>query len=221
MDLSREIDLIERVGEGVKDWEDMAAFLNHAVIVSKLAGRVARQLGEPEAFCREMEIAGILHDIGKLRVAAYLYGTQTERLHVSRLKHVRMHPSLGHDILRSAGGYSENLISCIACHHENYDGTGYPNHLHGEEIPFGARILRVCDMFAALVSNRNYRAAFSVDAALEIMIDEIKSFDMRVFLAFLSVVHAEDFARIEAYIATARCYKKQPMGGQSERQSNT
>lgn len=206
MDLSREIGLIERVSADIKERQDMVAFMNHAVIVSRLAGRVARELGESEEFCREMEIAGMLHDIGKLRVAAYIYGPQSESMHVSRIKHVRMHPSLGNDLLRGEGGYSEKLISYIACHHENYDGTGYPNHLEGEEIPYGARILRVCDMFAALVSNRNYRAAFSVDTAIEMMIDEVKNFDMRVFLAFLSVVHAEDFGTIEAYIAKARSY---------------
>ncbi len=205
MELSREIKLIERISADTVVSKDMVSFLNHGTIVSMLAGRIARELGEPEEFCEEMEIAGMLHDIGKLRVASYLYG-EDEELHVSRLKHVRMHPSLGNDVLRSEGIYSERLISYIASHHENYDGTGYPNHLEGEEIPYGARILRVCDMFAALVANRSYRAAFSIDAAIDIMIHEVKNFDMRIFLAFLSVVHTEDFGPIEAYIARARKY---------------
>ena len=74
-------------------------------------------------------------------------------------------------------------------HHENYDGTGYPENLAGEEIPIGGRILRVCDVFAALSSDRPYRTAFDVATVVELMIDEIKNFDMEVFLTFQRVIH--------------------------------
>ena len=84
------------------------------------------------------------------------------------------------------------ILKSILYHHENYDGTGYPANLSGEEIPLGARILRVCDTFSALVSNRPYRSAFDKDTAVELMIDEIKNFDVGVFLAFQRVIHQED-----------------------------
>ena len=77
-------------------------------------------------------------------------------------------------------------------HHENYDGSGYPENLRGEDIPIGARILRVADVFSALVSDRTYRSAFDADIAVELMIDEVKNFDMEVFLAFQRVVHDID-----------------------------
>lgn len=204
MGLEREIELIKSASVDIRDEQDMVAFLDHCTIVSMLVERVARELGEPEEFCRQLRVAGMLHDIGKLRVATYIYGKSPDRLHVSRLRYVRMHPMLGIDMLREAGDYSDELISCIASHHENYDGTGYPQHLEGEEIPYGARILRICDSFAALVSNRSYRAAFSVEAAVDIMIHEVKNYDMKIFLAFLSVVHSDDFEEIGKSIARAR-----------------
>ncbi len=74
-------------------------------------------------------------------------------------------------------------------HHENFDGTGYPDNLKGGKIPRGARILRVCDVFCALTSDRPYRSAFSPGAAVRLMIDEIKDYDMRVFLTFQRVIH--------------------------------
>ena len=83
-------------------------------------------------------------------------------------------------------------------HHENYDGTGYPANLYQDEIPFGARVLRVCDTFAALTSDRPYRKAFDFESAVELMIEESKNFDMLVFLAFLRVIHREDFEEMMA-----------------------
>ena len=85
--------------------------------------------------------------------------------------------------------YSETVLQSILYHHENYDGSGYPSNLSGDSIPLGARILRVCDVYAALISDRPYRKAFDVSSVIELMIDEIKNFDMEVFLAFQRVVH--------------------------------
>ena len=81
-------------------------------------------------------------------------------------------------------------------HHENYDGTGYPGNLYGENIPIGARILRVSDVFSALISDREYRSAFDVETAVEMMIDEVENFDMKIFLAFQRVVHEVDIEKI-------------------------
>ena len=74
-------------------------------------------------------------------------------------------------------------------HHEKWNGKGYPEGLKEYSIPLEARILRVCDVFAALISDRPYRKAFDVDTAMELMIEDIRHFDMKVFLAFQRVVH--------------------------------
>ncbi|MBR6019749.1 MAG: HD domain-containing protein [Lachnospiraceae bacterium] len=182
---------------------DLRDFYAHGEIVSELAVLVAKTLGEDEHFCNDIAVAGMLHDIGKLELADVIYGHRDDILAVERSKYVRMHPTLGIDVLRKEGGYSEEIISFIANHHENCDGTGYPHHIEGDEIPYGAKILRVCDVFAALVSNRTYRAAFSVDTAVEMMIDDVCEYDMRVFLAFLKVVYGPEFASVQALIDRA------------------
>ena len=105
---------------------------------------------------------------------------------------MRMHPRLGYEILIRYD-FSDFIIESILYHHENYDGSGYPENLAGDSIPIGGRILRVCDVYAALTSERPYRQAFDQDTALELMIDEVKNFDMKVFLAFQRVIHEEDF----------------------------
>ena len=167
---------------------DLSAELNHGVVVSNLAYAVATEMGRDEAFCYQMAIAGMLHDIGKLKLTGYINGQERDPLLIEELKYVRMHSSLGYEELKEQG-YSDIVLQSILYHHENYDGSGYPSNLSGDSIPLGARILRVCDVYAALSSDRPYRKAFDVSTVIELMIDEIKNFDMEVFLAFQRVVH--------------------------------
>ena len=167
---------------------DLSAELNHGVVVSNLAYAVAAEMGRDEAFCYQMAIAGMLHDIGKLKLTGYINGQERDPLLIEELKYVRMHSSLGYEELKEQG-YSDIVLQSILYHHENYDGSGYPSNLSGDSIPLDARILRVCDVYAALSSDRPYRKAFDVSTVIELMIDEIKNFDMEVFLAFQRVVH--------------------------------
>nr|WP_296085356.1 HD domain-containing phosphohydrolase [uncultured Blautia sp.] len=167
---------------------DLSAELNHGVVVSNLAYAVAVEMGLDEEFCYQMAIAGMLHDIGKLKLTGYINGQERDPLMIEELKYVRMHSSLGYEELKDQG-YSDIALQSILYHHENYDGSGYPSNLSGDSIPLGARILRVCDVYAALSSDRPYRKAFDVSTVIELMIDEIKNFDMEVFLAFQRVVH--------------------------------
>ena len=167
---------------------DLSDELKHGIVVSNLAYAVAAELGRDEEFCYQMAIAGMLHDIGKLKLTDYINGQEHDPLLIEELKYVRMHSSLGYEELKGQG-YSDLVLQSILYHHENYDGTGYPSNLRENSIPLGARILRVCDVYAALSSDRPYRKAFDVSTVIELMIDEIKNFDMEVFLAFQRVVH--------------------------------
>ena len=167
---------------------DLSAELNHGIAVSNLAYAVAKELGQEEEFCYQLAIAGMLHDIGKLKLTGYINGQERDPLLIEELKYVRMHSTLGYEELRDQD-YSEIVLQSILYHHENYDGTGYPSNLSGDSIPLGARILRVCDVYAALISDRPYRKAFDISTVIELMIDEIKNFDMEVFLVFQRVVH--------------------------------
>ena len=179
-------------GETINEYlsEDLSAGLLHAMCVSDLAAKLARELGLTEDQIQEIALAGMVHDIGKLKISRYIYGRQEDTMRIEETQYIRRHAQLGEQILRKQG-FSDNICNMVLYHHENYDGSGYPFNLRGEEIPLGARILRVCDVFAALIADRPYQKAFDINTAIRLLIDEVKNFDMRVFLAFQSVVHTQ------------------------------
>ena len=184
---------VQKINENTQDRileMDFSAELKHGVVVSNLAYDVAKELGLGEEECYQLAIAGMLHDIGKLKLTGYINGQESDPLVIEELKYVRMHSTLGYEELKGQG-YSDFVLQSILYHHENYDGSGYPSNKAGKEIPIGARILRVCDVYAALTSDRPYRKGFDMGTVMELMIDEVKNFDMQVFLAFQRVVHKE------------------------------
>lgn len=166
----------------------------HGICVSNLAYYIGKELGLEDEYCDMLAMSGMVHDIGKVKLYAYLYGGD-ETLNVEKLKYIRMHSKLGYDIL-SKKGFSNEILEAVLYHHENYDGSGYPENLSGENIPLSARILRVSDVFAALITDRTYRKAFDINTAIELMIDEVKNFDMKIFLAFMRVIHNVDINKI-------------------------
>lgn len=177
---------------------DVAKEITHGICVSNLAWRVGKRLSLSEDMCYNLAVAGFLHDIGKLEMAKYMNTGKYNREHtlrVEEMRYVRTHPALSYALLNEKG-YPEQLTEWILYHHENYDGSGYPANKSGDDIPLGARVLRVCDVFAALTANRPYRKAFDVKTAVELMIAEVKNFDMKVFLAFLQVVNSDEIQDI-------------------------
>lgn len=167
---------------------DFKSGISHGILVGNLTCQLALKLGVPESEAYEYKIAGLVHDVGKLKLAEYLYGRNADALSIEEVKYMRMHSKISHDFLMQFD-FSKTVLETVLRHHECYDGSGYPDNLVGEEIPFGARILRVADEFAALISDRPYRRAFDVDTAVDIMIEEIKNLDMRVFIAFQQLIH--------------------------------
>lgn len=164
--------------------------MRHGIEVSNLAKMIAEEMGESEEVIKDLEIAGILHDIGKLKLTKYMYSE--DGLIVEQMKYVRQHTKQSSEIVKAAG-YGDRIAQAVYYHHENCDGSGYPDNLHKDEIPKLAKILRVCDVFIALTTDRSYRKAFDPKTALEIMIDEVVDYDMNVFLAFQRVLHRHVF----------------------------
>lgn len=175
---------------------DFAEAISHGMIVSELAVLVSRELGMDEGFCRNIAIAGFLHDIGKLRMSEELHLDRSKAMVVEKMKYVRMHPTFSRDILFD-NHFEFDICNIVYHHHENNDGSGYPTNISQEDIPVGARIIRVCDVYAALISTRSYREAFSEKMAIQLMIEEAKHFDMKIFLAFMRVVHSENYSKVE------------------------
>ena len=168
-------------------WYSLSEHLAHGMDVSNLAYEIAREMGVSEEDCHELARAGMIHDIGKVTLMGEpeLEGNP---LVVEEMHYVRLHPHKGY-LVALENGYSDTVCESILYHHENYDGSGYPYRLEGRNIPMGARILRVSDVFCALTSDRPYRKAFDEETGVRLMIGEIKNYDMKVFLAFQRVIH--------------------------------
>lgn len=116
-----------------------------------------------------MELACPMHDVGKVGVADSILLKPGPLTADERAKMER-HTEIGHQILSGSGGELLELGATIALtHHERFDGTGYPRGLRGNEIPLEGQIAAIADVFDALTSERPYRPAFSMDAALEMM----------------------------------------------------
>lgn len=170
---------------------DMEDAIRHGMCVSHLAAKLAKEAGYDEEIIHQAAVAGILHDIGKLRITPYIYGRQQDTMRIEEMRYMRLHSKLGAEIAEKEG-YGKEIQEIILYHHENYDGTGYPYRLRGEEIPLGARIIRICDVFVALISERAYRKAFEPDAAITMVIEEVRHFDMKLFLAFQRLLNTSD-----------------------------
>lgn len=169
---------------------DFKSGIKHGVLVANLTYALAKEYGMSEAEAYELKVAAMVHDIGKLKLSEYLYGRTNESLPEEEKKYMSMHSKISYDVLKKYD-YSDNIMEVVLSHHECYDGSGYPNGLVGEDIPIGARILKVTDEFAALISDRPYRKAFDIDTAVSIMIDEVKNFDMKAFILFQRLIHEE------------------------------
>ena len=178
--------------------EDVYDNIDHAELVAILVRLLCTQMELPLDFQHQVVMAAYLHDIGKLRLSKNLYGRDKNALQIEETKYMRMHANVGADMLRECG-FTPEICNAVHHHHENYDGSGYPSNLSAEKIPLEARILRVCDVFAALISDRPYRKGFDVETAMDLMIEDIKSFDMKIFLEFMKVFHSEDMLQVTHY----------------------
>ena len=136
----------------------------HVERVQYYAAALARRLDLPDLDRQAVEIAALLHDIGKLAVPEHIL-SKPGPLTPDERKKMQMHAQIGAEIV-SAVPFPCPVAPLVRSHHERWDGTGYPSGLRGEQIPIGARILSVVDCFDALTSERPYRPAVSTDAAI-------------------------------------------------------
>ena len=113
--------------------------LQHGMMVSILAGELARKAGLSEEQCHELSIAGLLHDIGKLEMAKYVYQKGQKPLTIEEIKYVRLHPTLGYAIT-SQNHYSDFIIKSILYHHENYDGRNSTIFVNNVPVHFATAV---------------------------------------------------------------------------------
>ena len=161
----------------------------HVSSVAELAAETALRLELSREEVDEIRRAGALHDVGKLAIPESIL-QKPGRLDETECQFVRKHPAIGERILGAAPALAK-VGTLVRATHERWDGGGYPDKLRGEEIPLGARIVTVCDAFAAMTSERPYRAARTVDEALaELRRCAGSQFDAKVVEAFDAVIEA-------------------------------
>ena len=149
-----------------------------------------------------LNFAGHLHDIGKIGIRDDIL-LKPGRLSTEEFEKIKQHPVIGANILEQLGLW-ENERLIIRCHHERFDGTGYPDGLKQTEIPFLARILSVADVYDAIASDRAYRKKMEESVILKIMSDGSGSqFDPDIIAAFMQ---AYKDGLIQKYMQTGQIH---------------
>jgi HD-GYP domain-containing protein (c-di-GMP phosphodiesterase class II) len=159
---------------------------SHSRTVGRLCAMLAEQLGLPSESIERIEMAGRLHDIGKIGVPNAVL-QKPGPLGATEMAHVRTHPEIGAEVLSGSG--LEDLRSWVVAHHERPDGRGYPLGLKSDEIPIEAKIIAVADAFQAMTADRVYRPGMGNKAArVELLRCAGTQFDPRVIAAFMAVL---------------------------------
>jgi HD-GYP domain-containing protein (c-di-GMP phosphodiesterase class II) len=162
----------------------------HSTRLAEWALRVARSLQIPEKDLFQIEVAALLHDIGKIGVPDAIL-RKPSRLTPEEKAIMDKHPEFSWSILRMLPGLEQASLLALH-HHENYDGTGYPGRLKGEEIPLGSRIVSVIDAFDAMISNRPYRQGLPPEEAVRRLVaDSVTQFDPIVVQCFIPICRAD------------------------------
>jgi putative nucleotidyltransferase with HDIG domain len=159
----------------------------HSFRVTQTAVKIAEVMNCTDRDMESLKIAGMLHDVGKIAIPDNVL-LKPDRLTFEEYSIIKTHPDVGEQILRPILLFDQER-KIIMCHHERWDGKGYPGGLAGEDIPFLSRILAVADSFDAMTNNRPYRSAMPLDKA----VDELKKnkdtqFEGRLVDAFLSIL---------------------------------
>uniref|UniRef100_A0A7C4KJ64 HD domain-containing protein n=1 Tax=Anaerolinea thermolimosa TaxID=229919 RepID=A0A7C4KJ64_9CHLR len=160
---------------------------NHTRRVTELTVRLARELGMSEEQIRHVRRGALLHDIGKLGVPDAIL-SKVDALTAEEWEIMRRHPQMAYEML-SPIEYLRAALDIPYCHHEKWDGSGYPRGLKGEEIPLAARMFALADVYDALTSDRPYRKAWSRARALNYLREQAgKHFDPNLVEVFFSLL---------------------------------
>ena len=162
----------------------------HSRSVVVLSHQVAEVLRLNDAELRDIDFGALLHDVGKISVPSEIIN-KPSRLTDGEMDLMRAHTIAGESMLTRIGGVLEEAGVVVRTHHERYDGKGYPDGLAGEEIPIAARVIAACDAFNAMTTDRPYRKAMPVAAAIaELKRESGKQFDPQVVEALVQVVES-------------------------------
>ena len=177
-------ELIRRLAR-VMELHESSAVGNRVMRLSQYAKLIAQAAGAKQAICDMMMKAAPLHDIGKLGVPSEIL-RKRERLTAPDWEQVKRHPKLGADII---GEHDDPLLQLARqlalTHHEHWDGSGYPDRLRGNAIPWAGRVMAIVDSFESMTTTQFYRDAMPIEkAAAEIIANSGRKFDPALVEAF-------------------------------------
>lgn len=177
----------------------------HSDRVAFFAIKVGKALNLPEEELETLRVAGVFHDIGKISTTDEIL-KKTDKLSGQEYEIIKQHPLKGAHIL-SAVSMFEDAVPIVKCHHEWFDGTGYPYGIKGEEIPYLGRILSVADAFDAMTSTRHYRSKLDLSNAKEQLVKGAGTqFDKTVTDMFVPVIIDNFTAIMKEFDATVQLH---------------
>ena len=160
----------------------------HSVAVCALMIALGKQLGLDQALMKDLGMAGLLHDIGKMMIPDEVLN-KPGRLTDEEFDVVKSHPQRGWEILKGSEGVNDMALDVCLHHHERMDGTGYPDKLSGDTLSLYARMGAVCDVYDAITSVRCYKSGWEPAEAIRKMAEwQEGHFDSRVFHAFVKTI---------------------------------
>ena len=179
---------------------------NHSSGVAASARALAKLVGFSERECKMMEIAGYLHDLGKLAIPAELLDKE-DRLTPTEFNVVKKHVFYTYRALERIDAF-DTINTWASLHHEQLDGNGYPFHHKAKDIPLGSRILAVADVLTALIEDRPYRKGLSSDAALKLIQSMVKSGALDAYVVEVLDKNFDyiNFERKSAQVKSAKLY---------------
>ena len=161
--------------------------VGHSDRVAKVAVAIGKKMSLPEQELRDLELGGLLHDVGMIGVSESIL-RKPDSLIAGELAEVKRHPGEGTRMIEKTP-FLRRAIPAVLYHHERFDGSGYPGNVSATDIPLVARIIAVADVFDALTSDRPHRAALDETAALALIREKAGTeFDADVVAALVAVV---------------------------------
>jgi HD-GYP domain-containing protein (c-di-GMP phosphodiesterase class II) len=172
---------------------------SHCRSVVELCAAAGAELGLDNSAMQEIEIAALLHDVGKIAIPSEILNKPTH-LTEEEFELMKTHTIEGQALLERVGGKLARIGEIVRSCHERWDGRGYPDGLYGDEIPLAARIVFACDAYSAMTTDRPYRRAMSAEAALEeLRANSGTQFEPTVVEAVTAVVQKGLIEETEAY----------------------
>ncbi|MFN8583274.1 MAG: tetratricopeptide repeat protein [Gemmatimonadaceae bacterium] len=194
------LDVVRRWGESIEEKDQYTQ--GHCIRVADLACALARRAGLDDKVLFWFRVGALLHDVGKIVISPEILN-KPGKLTADEWAVMKVHPGAGADILKDID-FPYDVIPIVKSHHENWDGTGYPDGLAGEQIPLWARMVCLADVYDALTSERSYKRALAHEEAIEVMRRDVRrQFDPALFQLFEEISRDAPPRRTEAPVVRA------------------